>query len=97
MSTTQITGVHLEITPPIREHVEGKMSKIAHHFEHITKAHFMLKVDKKNHIAEATIHASGGADLFAEATAANMYAAIDELYDKLNRQVLKHKDKMIRK
>lgn len=94
MSNIQITGRHVEITPAIREYVEKKLAKIEHHFDHITHVHVILQVEKNDHRAEATIHASGRADLFAEAKEANMYAAIDALHDKLNRQIVKHKEKI---
>ncbi len=94
MSNIQITGRHVEITPAIREYVEKKLSKVEHHFDHITNVHVILQVEKNDHLAEVTIHAAGHADLFAEAKAANMYAAIDALYEKINRQVVKHKEKL---
>ena len=94
MSTMQITGRHVEITPALREYAEKKLGKMEHHFNHITQVHIVLSVEKNEHKAEATVHASGHADFFAEAFEPNMYAAIDSLTDKLVRQITKHKEKI---
>ncbi len=94
MSTIQITGRHVEITQPIRDYVEKKLGKMERHFDHVTQIHVILSVEKTDHKAEATVHASGHADLFAEAKEANMYAAIDGLSEKLTRQITKHKEKI---
>jgi putative sigma-54 modulation protein len=94
MSTLQITGRHVEITPALREYAEKKLGKMEHHFNHITQVHIILSVEKNEHKAEATVHASGHADFFAEALATNMYAAIDSLSEKLTRQIVKHKEKL---
>jgi putative sigma-54 modulation protein len=87
-----ITGHHLEITPAIREYATGKFSKIKRHFDSVMDVNVILSVEKLKQKAEATIHISGK-DLFAECTDENLYAAIDELVDTMDRQVKKHKDK----
>lgn len=87
-----ITGHHLEITDPLREYVESKMERLQRHFDQITATHVILTVEKKVQKAEATIHIAGG-DLFAHAESEDMYAAIDALADKLDRQLIKHKQK----
>lgn len=87
-----ITGHHVEITPPLREYVESKLLRLERHFERVIDIRVVLDVEKLNHKAEATFHARGKS-LFADATADDMYAAIDALADKLDRQVRKHKEK----
>jgi putative sigma-54 modulation protein len=87
-----ITGHHLEITTPLKEYVENKLERLQRHFDQITATHVILTVEKKVQKAEATIHIAGG-DLFAHAESEDMYAAIDALADKLDRQLIKHKQK----
>jgi len=87
-----ITGHHLEVTNPLREYVENKLERLQRHFDQITATHVILTVEKMVHQAEATIHIAGG-DLFAHAESEDMYAAIDALADKLDRQLIKHKQK----
>lgn len=89
----QITGHQMELTPALREYVQSKMERILRHFDHLTDAHFILSVDKLTHKAEGVLNAAGKR-LFADATAEDMYAAIDALSDKLDRQVRRHKEKL---
>lgn len=88
----QLTGHHVEITPALRQFVTDKMERIARHFEHISNVHVVLSVEKLLQKAEATIHLQRGT-VFADAVAEDMYAAIDVLIDKLDRQVKKQKEK----
>ncbi len=88
-----LTGHHVDITDALRNYVEEKMQRLERHFDHVTNVHVILSVEKLNQKAEATVHLSG-ADIFADATHEDMYAAIDALVDKLDRQVLKHKEKV---
>ena len=88
-----LTGHHVELTPPLREYVNSKMERLERHFDHVTDIHVVLSVEKLRHKAEATLHVSGGT-LFADAVQEDMYAAIDSLTDKLDRQVKKHKEKL---
>ena len=89
-----ISGHHLDLTPPLREYVTTKLKRIERHFDHLINADVILSVEKLRHKAEATVHASG-ADLHAEAVVeADMYAAIDCLVDKLDQQTRKHKEKL---
>jgi putative sigma-54 modulation protein len=88
-----LTGHHVEITESMREYVHSKLARIERHFDHVTVVHCILTVDKLRHRAEATVGLAGG-KLFAEATEENMYAAIDAMVDKLDRQVRKHKEKL---
>jgi len=87
-----LTGRHLEITPAIREHVTSKLGKIKRHFDHLIDINVVLSVDKLKQKAEATVHMSGKT-VFAETDDSNLYVAIDNLIDLLDRQILKHKDK----
>jgi len=88
-----LTGHHVELTPPLHEYVNSKMERLERHFDHVTDIHVVLSVEKLRHKAEATLHVSGGT-LFADAVQEDMYAAIDSLTDKLDRQVKKHKEKL---
>jgi putative sigma-54 modulation protein len=88
-----LTGHHVELTPPLHDYVNSKMEKLERHFDHVTDIHVVLSVEKLRHKAEATMHVSGGT-LFADAVQEDMYAAIDSLTDKLDRQVKKHKEKL---
>lgn len=94
MSDIIIAGHHMEITDAIKSYTIKKFEKIERHFEKITKVNVMLKVDKNQQIAEATIMAPGHAEFFAQSSDNNLYASIDALVDKLDRQVVKHKEKL---
>ncbi len=89
-----ITGHQLDITEAIRAYVTGKLEKLERHFDHITNVHVILSVDKVVHRAEAAVHVARG-EVFAEAESEDMYAAIDQLIDKLDRQILRHKEKLV--
>ncbi len=88
-----ISGHHLDLTPPLREYVKEKLKRVERHFDHLISAEIILTVEKLEQKAEATIHASG-ANLHAAAVAEDMYAAIDMLSDKLDQQTRKHKEKL---
>ena len=89
----QLTGHHVEITPALRGYVESKLERLTRHFDHVIDANVVLTVEGLEQIVECTVHVRGK-DLFAEAREPDMYAAIDILADKLDRQVLKHKEKI---
>ncbi|MGD8629386.1 MAG: ribosome-associated translation inhibitor RaiA [Gammaproteobacteria bacterium] len=88
-----LTGHHVELTQPLHDYVNSKMERLERHFDHVTDIHVVLSVEKLRHKAEATLRVSGGT-LFADAVQEDMYAAIDSLTDKLDRQVKKHKEKL---
>ena len=88
-----IAGHHLEVTDPIRAYVVNKIGRLERHYDHITNIRVVLSIDKLVQRAEATVYANG-AELFASANDADLYAAIDALSSKLDRQVLKHKEKL---
>ena len=87
-----ISGHQMDITQPLKKYVTDKMERIQRHFENVTNTTVVLHVEKTRHLAEATISAKG-TTLHANAEAQDMYAAIDTLMRKLDRQVRKHKDK----
>ncbi|MDP4652523.1 MAG: ribosome-associated translation inhibitor RaiA [Haliea sp.] len=87
-----VSGHHVEVTDALREYVESKFERLQRHFDQITKVEAILTVEKLVQKAEARIHIAG-ADLFAAADSEDMYAAIDALADKLDRQLIKHKEK----
>ncbi len=89
-----ITGHHVELTESLKEYVTSKLQKLERHFDHISNVQVTLSVQKVRQIAEATLHLSG-ADIHATAEQEDMYAAIDLLVDKLDRQILKHKEKNV--
>jgi len=88
-----LSGHHIEITDSLRDYVNAKFAKLERHFDQIHNVHVVLNVEKLQQIAEATLHLKGG-EVFASSDNQDMYAAIDSLIDKLDRQVLKHKDKL---
>ena len=88
-----ITGHHIEVTDSLRNYVTEKFQRIERHFDQVVNVHVILEVEKLAQKAEATVQVNG-AKLFAEDTQEDMYAAIDALIDKVDRQVLKHKDKI---
>ena len=87
-----LTGHQLDITPAIRDYVVSKLERVTRHFDHVIDVTVVLSVTKLQHFIEANVHIPGQ-DLHAEAVEDDMYAAIDALADKLDRQVLKHKEK----
>lgn len=87
-----ISGQHLDITPALRSYVENKFERLERHFDQVTDVHVVLTVSKLEHKAEATLPVVHG-KLFADAVDKDMYAAIDALTDKLDRQIKKFKEK----
>ena len=87
-----ISGHHVDVTPAMHEYVTSKFTRITRHFDHVIDVNVILSVDKLKQKVEANVHLSGK-DIFVECDDANMYAAIDALVDKLDRQILKHKEK----
>lgn len=87
-----VSGHHLDITPALRTYVEDKMLRVTRHFDHVIDAHVVLSVDKLRQKAEVTLHVRGK-DIHCACEESDLYAAIDLLADKLDRQVLKYKGK----
>ena len=86
-----ITGHHLDLTDALRDYVIEKVKRVERHFDQLVDAHVVLTVEKLEQKAEATLKASG-AELHASAKHSDMYAAIDQLTDRLDRQIKKHKE-----
>lgn len=87
-------GQQIEVTPALRDYVESKLQRLARHFDHPFDIRTLLSLDKPDHRAEATVNISGRT-LHADANAIDMYAAIDLLADKLDRLLMKHKEKLV--
>ncbi|WP_106478409.1 ribosome hibernation-promoting factor, HPF/YfiA family [Phytohalomonas tamaricis] len=87
-----ITGNHIELTDALRDYVNQKLSRLERHYDNITNVQVTLSIEKERQQAAATLHASG-ADLYGMAEQDDMYAAIDVLTDKLDRQLVRHKEK----
>ncbi|CAG9170142.1 ribosome hibernation-promoting factor, HPF/YfiA family [Cupriavidus pampae] len=94
----KISGHHLDITPPLREYVETKLERIVRHFDQVIGVSVLLSVDNhkekdRRQYAEINLHLKGK-DIFVEAHHEDLYAAIDCLVDKLDRQVIRYKDRV---
>jgi len=87
-----VSGHHLEITPALRDYVQEKLGRVRRHFDHVIDVHVVLSVDKLRQKAEVTLHVRGK-DIHCACEEQDLYAAIDLLIDKLDRQVLKYKGK----
>ncbi len=93
-----ISGHHLEVTPALDSYVKTKLDRITRHFDQVVDIKVLLTVEKqkekeRRQRAECNIHVKGN-DLFAESSHEDLYAAVDELVDKLDRQVMRHKDRI---
>ena len=93
-----ISGHHLEVTPALRSYVTSKLDRITKHFDSVVDIKVLLTVEKQKEKegrqrAECNIHVKGN-DLFAESASEDLYAAVDDLVDKLDRQVVRHKDRI---
>ena len=88
-----ITGHHLELTDSLREYVNSKLGRLERHFDQVTNIDVILSVEKLRQMAEATVPVNGS-KIFANAEELDMYAAIDALVDKLDRQIIKRKEKI---
>jgi putative sigma-54 modulation protein len=93
-----ISGHHLEVTPALREYVLTKLDRVTRHFDQVVDVSVLLSVEKqkekeRRQRAEVTLHAKGK-EIFVEQSHEDLYAAIDQLMDKLDRQVIRHKDKL---
>ncbi len=93
-----ISGHHLEVTPALRSYVTNKLDRIVRHFDQVVDVKVLLTVEKQKakegrQRAECNVHVKG-MDMFAESSHADLYAAVDELVDKLDRQVVRHKGRV---
>lgn len=87
-----LTGRHVEITPAIRDYVISKLARINRHFDHVIDVNVIMTVEKLDQKIEANVHLSGK-DIHVQVHDGDMYAAIDGLIDKLDRQVIRHKER----
>lgn len=87
-----ITGHHVEVSESLKDYINSKMERVKRHFDHVIDAHVVLDVEKQRHKAETTLKISGSR-IHAASENEDMYAAIDAMIDKLDRQVRKHKEK----
>jgi putative sigma-54 modulation protein len=92
----KLSGHHVEITQALHDYVHDKLERIERHFDNVTSVQVILSVEKLRQKAEATIHVAGN-EIFADAVEEDMYAAIDALSDKIDRQIKKHKEKLTEK
>ena len=93
-----ISGHHLDVSPALREYVLTKLERVTRHFDKVVDINVLLSVEnlkekERRQRAEVTLHVKGR-DIFVETSHEDLYAAIDQLMDKLDRQVCRHKDKL---
>jgi putative sigma-54 modulation protein len=89
----QLTGQHIDLTPALRDYVTSKLGRIKRHFDHMMDVNVVMTVNKLVQKVEVNVHVRGR-DIFVESSDEDMYAAIDSLVDKLDRQILRHKEKI---
>lgn len=87
-----ISGHHLEVTPAIRDYITQKIQRVLNRFDQVINVRVILTIDKDQQKAEATMHVPGK-DIFAQCSQPDLYASIDLLIDKLDKQVIKYKQK----
>ena len=93
-----ISGHHLDVTPALRSYVTSKLDRIRRHFDQVVDVKVLLSLEnqkekERRQKAECNIHIKG-IELFAESAHSDLYAAVDELVDKMDRQVVRHKDRL---
>ncbi|MBV1876881.1 MAG: ribosome-associated translation inhibitor RaiA [Pseudomonadales bacterium] len=88
-----VSGHHVDVTDSLRNYVETKLERLERHYDRITNMQVILSVEKQRQKAESTIRISGG-EVYADAESEDLYAAIDKLADKLDRQLIKQKEKV---
>ena len=88
-----ISGHHVAVTPALHSYVRGKLERVRRHFDHVIDVNVVLSVDKLRQKVEVTVRVSGK-DMYAETDDGDLYAAIDLVADKLDRQILRHKDRL---
>ncbi|CAN5671260.1 ribosome-associated translation inhibitor RaiA [soil metagenome] len=93
-----ISGHHLDVSPALRTYVTNKLDRISRHFDKVVDVKVILTVEnqrekERRQRAECNIHVKGN-DMFAESSHADLYAAVDDLIDKLDRQIVRHKTRL---
>ena len=92
-----ISGKNIDVTNALKEHVHKRLGKLDRHLDDSVEAQVTLSVEKENHNVEVTVFLNGGILLRGEETTGDMYASIDQVVDKVERQLKKHKTKINRK
>ncbi len=91
-----VTGRHIEITPPIREYAETKLTKLPRYFDRVSSIEVVAdKTDPKHFALEVIVHAEHAPPFIGKTTGDDLYACIDSAYDKLERQLTDHKSKLL--
>ena len=90
----EFSGQHVNVGEDVRAFAEKKLSRIEKHFKHITNVHVFFKKQGFDYEVEATVHASASDEIFADASGSSMEMAINELVQKLDRQIIRHKEKL---
>jgi putative sigma-54 modulation protein len=88
-----ITGHHVAVTDALRTYVVAKLDRVNRHFDHVIDINVVMSVEKLRQKVEANVHVSGR-EIHAHSEGESLYAAIDELADRLDRQVVRHKEKL---
>lgn len=88
-----LSGHHVTITEAMRVHVNAKLARITRHFDHVIDINVILSVEKLRQKAEVRVHVRGK-EIFVENEHQDMYVAIDNMAEKLDRSILKYKDKL---
>jgi putative sigma-54 modulation protein len=88
-----ITGHHVAVTDALRTYVVSKLDRVKRHFDHVIDVNVVMSVEKLRQKVEANVHVSGR-EIHAASEGESLYAAIDELADRLDRQVVRHKEKL---
>ncbi len=93
----KVTGRHLTITPAIHDYVTRKIEALHLDYPRIIEAHVILEVEKYRHSAEVILVCSNHITIEACEETNDMYAAIDAVVDKVQRQMLKYKTRLMKK
>ena len=88
-----VSGHHIAVTPALRTYVQSKLERVTRHFDHVIDVNVILSVEKLKQKAEITLHVKGK-DIHADSTGSDLYASIDAVADKLDRQVVRHKERV---
>ncbi|MBY0346543.1 MAG: ribosome-associated translation inhibitor RaiA [Neisseriaceae bacterium] len=89
----KVIGLHLDVTPALRQHVEHKLNKVLSHTDTVISVSVNLSVDKLVQKSDLQVHLVGK-DIHVEGSGTDMYGAIDDMVDKFHRQVIKYKEKL---
>jgi putative sigma-54 modulation protein len=90
-----ITGRHMEMTDALKAYIESHVKKLKAHFDKVIDIDVVLDVEKHRHIAELNLHANG-VRIHSKEASADMYASVDAVMAKLEKQVRKYKDRINR-